>query len=135
MASSSTYTFFHCHYAFQKFPFFRVTLCVLHSLQNATESKWLEMRRKDREDIERNRIHIRTMANLLHSIMQVSKSSSSADPVTTSHTPPPPAAVDINDPFMTSKRPVRQAFPDIKDEEEVEEEECDDGGEERTYGD
>ena len=31
MASSSTYAFFHCHYAFQKFPFF----C---SLQNATES-------------------------------------------------------------------------------------------------
>ena len=30
MASSSTYAFFHCHYAFQKFPFF----CV----QNATES-------------------------------------------------------------------------------------------------
>ena len=38
MASSSTYAFFHCHYAFQKFPFFCVTLCVLHALQNATES-------------------------------------------------------------------------------------------------
>ena len=36
MASSSTYAFFHCHYAFQKFPFFCVTLCVLHALQNAT---------------------------------------------------------------------------------------------------
>jgi len=32
------YTFFHCHYAFQKFPFFCVTLCVLHALQNATLS-------------------------------------------------------------------------------------------------
>ena len=38
MASSSTYAFFNCHYAFQKFPFFCVSLCVLHSLQNATES-------------------------------------------------------------------------------------------------
>ena len=28
MASSSTYALFHCHYAFQKFPFFCVTLCV-----------------------------------------------------------------------------------------------------------
>ena len=28
MASSSTYAFFHCHYAFQNFPFFCVTLCV-----------------------------------------------------------------------------------------------------------
>ena len=79
------------------------------------------MRRKDREDIERNRIHIRTMANLLHSIMQVPKSSSSADPVAISHTPPRPTAGDIYDPFATSKRPVRHAFPDIKHEEEVEE--------------
>ena len=85
------------------------------------------MRSKDRDDIERNRIDIRTMANL-HSIMQVPKSSSSADPVATFHTPPP-AAVDIYDPFVTSKRTVRQAFSDIKDEEE---EESDDGGEERT---
>ena len=38
MASSFTYAFFHCHYAFQKFPFFWVTLCVLHALQNATPS-------------------------------------------------------------------------------------------------
>ena len=38
MASSSTYAFFHRHYAFQKFPFFCVTLCVSHALQNATES-------------------------------------------------------------------------------------------------
>ena len=76
------------------------------------------------------------MANLLRSIMQVHKSSSSADPVATSHTPPPPAAGDIYDQiFVTSKRTVRQAFPDIKVEEEVEEEESDDGGEERTYGD
>jgi hypothetical protein len=74
-------------------------------------SKWLEMRRKDRDDIERNRIHIRTMANLLHSIMQVPKSSSSVDPVATSHTPP--AAGDIYDPFVTSKLTVRQAFSDI----------------------
>ena len=36
MASSSKVAFFHCHYAFQKFPFFCVTLCVLHALQNAT---------------------------------------------------------------------------------------------------
>jgi len=92
------------------------------------------MRRKDREGIERNRIHIRTMANLLHSILQVPKSSSSADPVANPHTPPPPAAGDIHGPFVTSKRTVRQAFSDIKDEEEVEEEESDDGGEE-TYGD
>ena len=28
----------HCHYTFQKFPLFCVTLCVLHALQNATES-------------------------------------------------------------------------------------------------
>ena len=89
----------------------------------------LEMRRKDRDDIERNKVHIRTMANLLHSIMQVPKSSSSADPVATSHTPPPPAAGDIYDPIVTSKRTVRQAFSDIKNEEE-----SDDGGEERTYG-
>jgi len=33
MASSSTYAFFHCHYAFQKFPFFYVTLCVCCILQ------------------------------------------------------------------------------------------------------
>ena len=38
MASSYTYAFFHCHYAFQKFPFFCVTLRVLHALQNATLS-------------------------------------------------------------------------------------------------
>ena len=38
MASSSTYAFFHCHYSFQKFPFFCVTLYVLHALQNATLS-------------------------------------------------------------------------------------------------
>ena len=36
--ASSAYAFFHCHYAFQKFPFFCVTLCVLHALQNATLS-------------------------------------------------------------------------------------------------
>ena len=29
MASSSTYAFFHCHYAFQKFPFF-VSLCITY---------------------------------------------------------------------------------------------------------
>ena len=29
---------FHCHYAFQNFQFFCVTLCVLHALQNATLS-------------------------------------------------------------------------------------------------
>ena len=43
MASSYTYAFFHCHYAFQKFPFFFVTLCVLHALQNATESHSVEV--------------------------------------------------------------------------------------------
>ena len=42
MASSSTYAFFHCHYAFQKFPFFCVTLYVLHALQNATPSRSAE---------------------------------------------------------------------------------------------
>ena len=36
ITSSSTYAFFHCHYAFKNFPFFCVTLCVLHALQNAT---------------------------------------------------------------------------------------------------
>ena len=66
--------------------------------------------------------------------MQVPKSSSSADPVATSHTPPPPVAGDIYNPFVTSKRTVRQAFSGIKDEEE-EEEESDDGGDETTYGD
>ena len=89
------------------------------------------MRRNDREDIERNRIHIRTMANLLHSIMQVPKSSSSADPVTTPHTPPP-AAVDIYGSFVRPKQTDRYAMSDIKDEEA--EEESDDGGEE-TYVD
>ena len=89
------------------------------------------MRREDRDDIERNKIHIRTMANLLHSILQVPKSlSSSADPVETPHTPPP-AVGDICDPFVTTKRPVRHAFSDIKNEEG---EENDDGGGE-TYGD
>ena len=38
MVSSSMYAFFHCHYAFQKFPFFCIILCVLHALQNATLS-------------------------------------------------------------------------------------------------
>jgi hypothetical protein len=75
-------------------------------------SKWLEMRRKDRDDIERNKIHIRTMANLLHSIMQVPKTSSSGDPVATSHTPP--ATGDFYDPFVTSKRTFRQAFQTSK---------------------
>jgi hypothetical protein len=89
------------------------------------------MRRKDRDDIERNRIHIRTMANILHSILEVPKSSSSADPVAKPQTPSP-AVGDIYDPFVTSKRTVRHAFSDIKDEEEVED--SDDGGEE-TYGD
>jgi hypothetical protein len=89
------------------------------------------MRRKDREDIERNRIHIRTTANLLHSILRAPKSSSSADPVATPHTPPV-AAGDIYGPFVMSKRTVRHAFSDIKNEEEVEEESYD-GGEE-TYG-
>ena len=45
MASSSTYAFFHCHYAFQKFPFFCVTLCVLHALPNATESHSADWKR------------------------------------------------------------------------------------------
>ena len=53
MASSSTYAFFHCHYAFQNFPFFCVTLCVLHALQNATEQAlalaWLPERQHSRE--------------------------------------------------------------------------------------
>jgi len=38
MASSSTYAFFHCRYAFQKFPFLCVILYVLHALQNVTLS-------------------------------------------------------------------------------------------------
>ena len=92
-------------------------------------SKWLEMRRKERDDIERNRIHIRTMANLLHSIMQVPKSSSSVDTVATVHTPP--ATSDIYDPFVTSKGIVGQTFSNIKDEEE----ESDDEGDVTTYGD
>jgi len=72
------------------------------------------MRRKDVDDIESNKIHIRTMANLLHSILQVPKSlSSSSDPVATPHTPPP-AVGDIYDTFVTTKRPVRHAFSDIK---------------------
>jgi hypothetical protein len=79
-------------------------------------SKWLEMRRNDREDIEWNRIHIRTVANLLHSILQVPKSSSSADPVATPHTPPP-AAGDNYGPFVTSKQTDRHALLDIKNEE------------------
>ena len=91
-------------------------------------SKWLEMRRKDRDDIERNRIQIRTIANLVHSILQVPKSSSSADSVAAPQTPP--ALGDIYDPFVTSKPTVRHAFSDIKDEEG----ENDDGGE-ATYGD
>ena len=49
MASSSTYAFFHCHYAFQKFPFFCVTLCVLHALQNAKESYSAQVDTKERE--------------------------------------------------------------------------------------
>ena len=93
-------------------------------------SKWLQMRRNGREDIERNRMHIRTMANLLHSILQVPKSSSSADTVATPHTPPPTAG-DIYGSFVTSKQTVRHAFSDIEDEDV--EEETDDGGEE-TYG-
>ena len=71
------------------------------------------------------------MANLLHSIMQVPKSSSSADPVTTPHTPPP-AACDIYGSFVTPKQTDRYSMSDIKDEEA--EEESDDVGEE-TYGD
>ena len=82
-------------------------------------SKWLEMRRKPRDDIERNRVHVRTIDNFLHSILQVPKSSSSADPVAKPQTPPP-AVGDIYDPFVTSKRTVRHDFSDIKDEEEVE---------------
>ena len=39
MASSSTHAFFHCHYAFQKFPFFCVTLCVLHGAE--CDSVWI----------------------------------------------------------------------------------------------
>jgi len=70
------------------------------------------------------------MANLLHIIIQVPKSSSSVDPVATSHTPP--AAGDIYDTFVTFKWTVRQAFSEIKNEEE--EEESDDGDEEKTYG-
>jgi len=87
-------------------------------------SKWLEMRRKDRDDIEKNEIHIRTIANLLHNNMQVPKSSSSADPVAAPQTPP--AVRDIYDPFVTSKRTVRHvmmettAFSDIKHEEDGE---------------
>ena len=67
------------------------------------------MRRKDRDDIERNKIYIITMANLLHSILQVPNLLSSfADPVATPHTTP--AVGDIYDPFVTTKRPVRHAF-------------------------
>ena len=40
MASSSTYAFFHCHYAFQKFPFFCVTLQKeSHSAEHATHTQ------------------------------------------------------------------------------------------------
>ena len=35
--TSCRYAFFHCHYAFQKFPFFCVTLCVLHALMQHTQ--------------------------------------------------------------------------------------------------
>ena len=49
MASSSTYAFYHYHYAFQKFPFFCVTLCVLHALQNATESHSAEHAKDTKE--------------------------------------------------------------------------------------
>ena len=75
--------------------------------------------RKARDDIERNKVRVRTIANLLHSILQVPKSSSSADPVAKPQIPSP-AVGDIYDPFVTSKRTVRPAFTDIKDEEEVE---------------
>ena len=84
----------------------------------------VEMRKKDRDDIERNRIHIRTIANLLHSILQVPKSSSSVDSVAVSQTPP--AVGDIYETFVTSKLTVRNtlmetpAFSDIKDEKDVE---------------
>jgi hypothetical protein len=84
----------------------------------------VEMRKKDRDDIERNRIHIRTIANLLHSILQVPKSSSSVDSVAVSQTPP--AVGDIYETFVTSKLTVRNtlmetpAFSDMKDEEDVE---------------
>ena len=85
------------------------------------------MRWNDKEDIERNRIHIRIMANLLHSILQVPKSSSSADPFATPLIPLP-AAGDNYGSFVTSKQTDRHTLSDIKDEEVVEE--SDDGGEE-----
>ena len=41
MASSSTYAFFHCHYAFQKFPFFCVIWCGGgRHLQNVIFKHW-----------------------------------------------------------------------------------------------
>ena len=75
-------------------------------------SKWLEMRRKDRDDIEGKRIEIRTIANLVHSILQVPKSSSSADSVVAPQTTP--AVGDIYDPFVSSKPTVRHVFQTSK---------------------
>jgi len=63
------------------------------------------------DDIEWNRIHIKTIANLLHSILQVPKSSSSADSVAAPQTPP--AVRDIYDPSVTSKRNVRHALMEL----------------------
>ena len=42
MALSFTYAFFHRHYAFQKFPFFCVTLCVLHTQSDTKEREVLK---------------------------------------------------------------------------------------------
>ena len=55
------------------------------------------MRRKDRDEIVRNGIHIRTIDNLLHYILQVPKSS--ADLVAAPQTP---AVGDIYDPYVLS---------------------------------
>ena len=78
--------------------------------------KWLEMRKKDRDDIDKNKNQISAIASFLQSLIQLPE---------TDAVPPTPNLIDNDHPFETPKHTIRHVlaetpFSDIKDEEEVE---------------
>jgi hypothetical protein len=94
------------------------------------------MRKKDRDDIDKNKNQIRGIASFLQSLIQLP-----ATPETVA-VPPTPNLVDNEELFMTPKRTIRHVsaetpFSDIKHEEEFEREddEVEGGGGGKAFGD
>ena len=81
--------------------------------------KWLEMWKKDREDIDKNKNQIRAIASFLQNLTQLL-----ATPEKVAVTPTPNLR-DNDDLFETPKRTIRHVsaetpFSDMKDEEQEE---------------